>query len=296
MALKRFKVGFYVGCFAKDDGEYTNVSEVFELMHNTMEENDTYFPSLDKGNDVYQVRDLIKPIGGSTYKGYFAKFRKNDLPHIATQNRREESEIDLDEAEGLIEKNYFLFDARYQLLVFQVNSSGLTINAISELITEVSKQTLVFNPVLTKDAAERVINNQHKTKKYELGFTVPQNPDLYPADNWSSNLFSMLNGQGGASCTITVNANPIGRKDGRLIDGVKGWLTQFTNSDIPVRLSKIWFDDGTDPIDLVADRIKAQTQPIEMEGRYPSAIDLYSELARCKNERDEEIRLVLADG
>jgi len=296
MAFKKFNVGFYVGCFAKDDGQYTDVSEVFELMHKKMKEDDTYFPALDKENDVYQVRDLIKPVGGSTYKGYFAKFRKNDLPHIANQNRREESELDLGEAQGLIEKNYFLFDSRYQLLVFQVNSSGLSINAISELITEISKQTLIFNPVLTKDAAERVINNQHKTKKYELGFTVPQNPDLYPADTWSSSLFSLLNGQGGASCTITVNANPQGRKDGRLIDGVKSWLTKFTDSDIPVRLSKIWFEDGTDPIDLVADRIKGHTQPIEMNGRYPSPDDLYSELARCKSEREEEIGLVLADG
>ena len=71
------------------------------------------------------------------------------------------------------------------------------------------------------------------------------------------------------------------------------------NSLIPVcflSIAKIWFEDNSDPIDLIADRIKAKTSPIVMHGRYPDANELYLELARIKREREEEIRQVLFEG
>lgn len=296
MTEKRFNVGFYTGDCIEEGGEYQNTANLFSSLHQQMQQDENYFPSLDKGNDVYQIRDLIRPNNGNTYKGYFAKFRKNDLPHIAEEFRRVEQDIVLDDTQGLIEKNYFLFDSRYKLLVIQVNSNGLTVKAIGELLTELINKTVVLNPVLTQDAAQRIINNQHQPKKYELGFSVPQNPDLFPADAWSSGLLNMLTQQGGQSCNIMVNANAIGQRNGRLTDHLKNWITEFSDTDITVRLAKIWFEDNSDPIDLIADRIKAKTSPIVMHGRYPDANELYLELARIKREREEEIRQVLFEG
>lgn len=296
MTSKIFSVGFYTVDCMNTDGNFQDSNDLLSSMYEGMQNDSAFFPSLDTGNDVYQIRDLIKPLTGSTYKGYFAKFRKNDLPHIAEEFQRVEQDIELNETQGLIEKNYFLYDSRYKLLVIQVNSSALSINNINQLFSELASKTFTLNPVLTKDAVSRIINNQHQPKKYELGFSVPQNPDLFPSDSWSSGLLNMLTQQGGQSCNITVNANALGQKNGRLIDNLKGWITGFTDSDIPIRLAKIWFEDSSDPIDLIADRIKAKTQPITMVGRYPDSNELYVELARIKKEREAEVQLVISKG
>ncbi|WP_292950182.1 MULTISPECIES: DUF6731 family protein [unclassified Neptuniibacter] len=291
---KKYSVSFYTAHVS--DGT-DSPSKLSSLLH---EINPEDLPLEHRVNgQVFQLREL-NIFQGGRMRGVLAKFRDDDLPNIGDRSSIEERPIDLDDSEGLIEKNHFLYDPGLEMLTFQVNGNGLNINKAGELLgTVLSKDRVIgvgLSPVLRPDAVERILNGNMKPRKFEISFTRPTATEAYEGhDQFSGPLMSLLNSVDGVSCSITVSANPPGRHSIRnyLNDVVKGGMTTLVGSTVPVNMSKVWFDEDSDPIDLIEDRIKGSTDPVQQEGRYPVPESIFNALEKVREKNIEDIRLVL---
>lgn len=245
------------------------------------------------GQYVFQIKNVVR--NENILHGVFVKFRENDLPHIGSRTSLQEKNIMLMEGEGLIEKNYFIYDLRLNVITFQVNSSACNIHQVAQLFTALLGETVIFNPILTLDAAERLLNNDLRAKKLALSVAAPKNPQLYNSNDFSNNVMRLLTSTEGVSLSLTISANNQGRGLGQVLaDTVKAGMLAFTNTDdIKVRVGKVWFEDGSDPIDLVADRIRGKTCAIAMYGRYPLEKDILTSLDKVREEHEIHIRKVL---
>ncbi|MCY0966138.1 DUF6731 family protein [Parathalassolituus penaei] len=256
---------------------------------------------------TYQLRDVMRMVDGR-FRGVFAKFRSNDLPKIGSRfNNGQDGErpIDLRDDEGLLEKNYFLYDPRMELLIFQVNGQGTKINKTAEILTGICSDktgTIVnvfLSPVLRPDAIRRILDENIKPTKLKVSFARPTNPDIYKSDmpSFSNGLLDLLSSSDGANLTLTISANGRGRSSFRnfLSDSVKLGLVHLSDT-IPVATSQLWFDESADPIDLVEDRIKGITDPVEQDGKYPKIDSIFSALDAVYRRYADEIKQVLAVG
>lgn len=62
-----------------------------------------------------------------------------------------------------------------------------------------------------------------------------------------------------------------------------------------MRVSRLWFDEASDPIDLIEDRIKGTTRPVELNGRYPEPESIFSALDQVWKKYEDDIRQVLSE-
>ncbi|MBR9882978.1 MAG: hypothetical protein GYB21_04675 [Oceanospirillales bacterium] len=181
---------------------------------------------------VYQLRELEQMPGGR-YRGVVAKFRYSDIPNIGDRSTTEERPIDLEDQEGLIEKNFFLFDPALNLMTYQINGNGCNINRVAEIFDALATgkfghlANVNLSPVLRPDAIERILNGDMQVRKLEVGFSKPTNAATWASqEQFSGELLHLLNALGGASMNITVSANPAGRS------AVRSFLSDFVKTGV----------------------------------------------------------------
>lgn len=288
---KSYIVDFYSPAILGDNERNVSVSDLLVQSADT-----AAIREHNNGQYVFQIKNVVR--NENVIHGVFVKFRENDLPHIGNRTSLEEKDIELLEGEGLIEKNYFLYDLQLDVITFQVNSAACNIYQVAQLFTALLGETVSFNPILTLDAAERLLSNDIRPTKLQLSVAAPRNPQLYNSNDFSSNVMQLMTSTEGASISLTISANAQGGGLRQVLsDTVKTGMLAFSHSDdVTVRVGKVWYEEGADPIDLVADRIRGKTSPIEMQGRYPLERDILTSLNNVRMEHRQQIRQVLTGG
>ncbi|WP_047552183.1 DUF6731 family protein [Methylotenera sp. G11] len=284
MATKKFKVGFFVGCVGAG-GRDGRVSQTLLDLSQQLQ-----CQSIVSGDVSYQIRELIPFNNGASFRGVFAKIRTTDIPHIGSTGG-EEREIDLDDDEGVIEKNHFLYYRQNELLVYQSNGNGSTVEAFGRYFSDILNHTTVFNAILKADAMRRMMSADLEPRTIELSVARPTNPDLYPNDDWSSELFGLMAGIDGFKARIKISAEGAGRSRGRLMDRAKRVAAALVNSG-NANIARIKMAGVEQPIDLIADRVIAQVS-VEMNGRYPVSDEMFRALGEAKNQLAEDLDAVL---
>lgn len=278
MAEKSFTIEFYTGQVGAD-GAAGKVSAKLREMADL-----DRCPVHEIGGHLYEIRDLVSHNNGASFHGVFAKFRKDDLPHAGAPGG-EEREIDLDDDEGLLEKNHFLYFRAHELLVYQRNGHGSTTNRMGMYLSGLFNETVIFNPVLQSEPMRRLLRGEAQPRTLDLSFAKPTNPDAFPRDDWNANLISVLTRAGGARMSIHISAgkskDPQVRYLGRQI---KRAITQLINNTEVTKARFVVEEDGVQhPIDLIADRLLSQ-QAVRMNGHYPIPDEMYRALRRARDE------------
>lgn len=267
---------------SKNNDEEKSISDIFSDMVNEPE-----LPCVRLGSFEYQVKGLRS--SGNGFHGALCKFRTTDLP-LAGKPGGVERELDLDDDEGLIEKNHFLFQNENNLLVFQRNGHAARVNRLSEYLTSYFGETIVFNPVIQPDAIERLMDEELEPVSLDLSYTPPKNRDFFPDDDWGKRLALLAADGNGARIKVSLSA------DRRSADTAKHHLWQGIKKSAAAiagtnnaSVARVKVTDGNVeyPIDLIADRLVANEE-VEMIGRYPSRESIYSSLRRAlESKRDE---------
>lgn len=281
MATKSYKVGFYVGSVGADGlgGKVSTKLQEFFLSTDKA-------PVINEADLEYQIRDLVSLNKGSVFKGVFAKIRTSDIPHIGSSTGGER-EIDLADGEGVIDKNHFLYYSSQELLVYQSNGNGSTIEAFGRYFTRVFDKTTTFNAVLKEDSMARLMNMNLQPKFIELSVARPTNPNFYPQDEWSKQFLELLASVGGYNASIRISGETIGRHKKPLLKKVKQSAMAFVENGY-ASVARITMEEVEQPIDLIADRIVAKVS-VSMNGRYPVTSEIYKELERAKSENQQEL-------
>lgn len=275
MASRKFKVGFFVGSVGAG-GRDGRVSQVLLDLSQLPQ-----CPVITSGDVLYQIRELVPFNNGASFRGVFAKIRTSDIPHIGSTDG-EEREIDLEDDEGVLEKNHFLYYRQQELLVYQSNGNGSTVEAFGRYFSDIVNHTTVFNAILKADAMRRMMRADLEPRTIELSVARPTNPDLYPNDDWSSELFGLMAGVDGFKAHIKISAEGTGRARGRLMERAKRAAAALVNSG-NANIARIKMAGVEQPIDLIADRVIAQVS-VEMNGRYPVPDEMFRALGEAKDQ------------
>jgi hypothetical protein len=278
MSVKNVKIGFYRG-YVKDSHD-----AITEVLGGLASSHD--YPYIDGGDVQYQIRGLHQFHGGASFKGVFAKLRKNDIPHIGALGGSER-EIGIQDDEGVIEKNYFLYFKKNQLLVYQSNFNGSTITALETYFSKRLNTATSFHPILRLDAMQSFLKNELKPTCIEFKIASPTNPAMYDSDDFSRHIISLMSETGGASLGLTINAGGRGKNKKSLFMDIKQTLKNLVLKG-DVTAAKIKLDGIEHPVDLLADRIIA-IRKVKMNGRYPVEDDMYAALLTAKDEYESAL-------
>lgn len=285
---RQYTIEFWKGNRHSD--EDANLSQLF---HDIEDQG----PGYEIGSYTYQIRDLEVPQTGNIIKGYLGKFRTEDIPHAGSL-QGEEWEIELEDDEGLIEKNYFLFYQDRDLLVYQRNGHGSTPHKLADYLSEHSGDRVIFDPVLQYDAVERLMRGEARPKKIELSFSRPTNPNFYPSDDWSRSMVGALGAQNGQRMFIRISGDGRSPRDdvrflgNQIKDIMRNWAR---SEDIGVAKVVTEEENGfQETIDLVADRLISY-QTAQVIGRYPVPNSMYGALRSAYREHRTEIERYFGD-
>lgn len=241
------------------------------------------------------TREIWKPQArknsdGTSYAGQFRKFRTDDLPEIGSAGE-DASEIELDEDEGLVERNFFVFYPKNQILGWCRNSHGNTPNQFARFLSSLWLTKVEAGPLLQPDAAKRLMHRGVELKRIKLVIPRPANPDMYDSNEFNRQLMAMMSGANADSIHLEMGI------DARRIDSA-GTLAKRLKTALKQAASlgassarAVVYDDGFEhPIDLIADRIFS-VQEIETNAKYPPAGTMYnaidSALHECKGQLNE---------
>jgi hypothetical protein len=280
MNTKKIKIEFYVGRIGPSgtDGLVSRI--LLDLI------NKANCPCHSYSGMHYQIRKLTQFNNGESFKGIFAKIRKDDIPHIGS-TEGDEREITLDESEGVIEKNHFIYFRKNELLVYQTNKNGSALNALGSYFSSITNHATAFNPIVKLETIKRLMSQNMAPSIVELTVARPTNPDLYPQDDWSQDLFKLMGDMGGAKIRFTIKPEGRGKSRGTLASRVKGWAADLV-LDGMATTAKVTLPGIDQPFDLIKDRL-AVTLPVQMEGRYPSEDMMFHALRKAKDQSSSEL-------
>ncbi|WP_299231669.1 DUF6731 family protein [uncultured Halomonas sp.] len=243
-----------------------------------------------------EVRHLRRHEDG-VISGVFAKIRKDHLPH-AGRTGQQERELDLEDDEGLVEKNHFLAYRENSLLVMQANRHAGTAIALGHYLSRFAGHSVAFDPVLQPDAMQRLMRGDLHPVSVQAGFARPTNPDLYPEDDWSEALMDLLSGAGGSYVKLSINSDLRSDDDdtNRLKDAMRhAWRSIKGMPKVRSLKMDMANDDGiVYPIDLIADRLKDKVT-VDVRGRYPIESDMFTSMAAAKEGLNDSLESIFGN-
>lgn len=238
------------------------------------------------------VREIWKPIKRSrpriSYAGQFRKFRQSDLPEIGAAGE-DAAELELEDGQGLVERNFFIYYPAHSLLAWCRNAHGSTTNQFARFLSNVWSTKVTSHPVLEHDAARRLMRNGVVLKKIIVTIPRPTSPDMYAETEFNETALGLLNDAAADSIHMEMGVDAR-RADssGGLVDGLKRALAEAVGLGASTARA-IVIDDGIEhPIDLIADRVFS-VQEIETNAKYPPSGTMYAAIDAARHECEELI-------
>lgn len=152
----------------------------------------------------FEIRDFYRFNQGTVYRGTFATIR-DDAPHIREAHGGERT-IQLENNEGILEKNHFFYYASQSLLVYQVNMRASHPTRLESYLQSMvgAAHTISLDDMLTLDAWRKL--QQGIVKQFDVTFDKPKDPTTYnPCDFTSGNL-RMMDAAGAGSVRLVIKA------------------------------------------------------------------------------------------
>lgn len=284
MATKMYKARFFQGTSASGT---SSVSAILKSVVQNRAAPQAH-PIVQLGEYKYQLRELVSVNNGAVFKGSFGKLR-DDAPHIITRAGDEET-IDLDDDEYLIEKNYFLYYSRDELMVYQVNRPGSDVSRLGQYLGEVAEEqdTIALSDILMPDTLATLLRGD--VKSVEVSFARPKKlRNIVPQTNWNQNMMSLLSGAGAGRISVKVSTQSRTQALAGDMKKVIKELLQFSET----RGLKVKFADVDRPIDLIAECVQDSIE-VAMDGKYPKPASIYAALDKARERQKENIEAYLS--
>jgi len=238
------------------------------------------------------VRELWKPtIGGNqdVITGAFRKFRMSDLPEIGSIGDASR-ELELEENQGLVEKNFFALYRQQSLLLWHSNGHANTPTQFGRTLSKLLETQVNVNPLIQSDSLKRLMRNDVEVRNIEISIPRPKNPNYYPENEFNRSIFSAMSAAEGDRIRVSISSDARVNPQPRLTRAVKSALRELvTDNAVSVARADIKESDGVlHPIDLIADRL-LYFKEIEHDGRYPLGYEMFKVFDDARSEKQEEI-------
>ncbi|ENO0459395.1 hypothetical protein ACAK56_003422, partial [Salmonella enterica] len=224
-----------------------------------------------------------------SFVGQFRKFRNTDIPEKGAAGRQA-TEIPLDEDEGIVERNFFVYYKKQQLLGWHNNSHASSAKQFAAFLQKLAGvKSINCLPLIQTDALRRLMRGDVTLKQIEFTIPRPTSPEMYPDDDYSQSLLQLMNNASADSLHLKMGINlRRGGGKGRLNNAFKTVLAELSELGATTARAQV-FDNGIEhPIDLIADRIIAYKE-VETGAKYPPANTMYKLIDSTRSEWEDEI-------
>lgn len=283
--MKSFGVRFYQG-YLHDNERGRTVHDLFNELLQKQDLGQSP-PQVGDGTIKHELRELKASQNGKVVQGVLALVR-DDAPHIREADGGERP-IELDDQEGILEKNYFLYYKDQCLLVWQVNGRASHISRFESYLSSYAGAIAQFNDILQEGAYDRLRNGLIKSLRFRIA--KRRNANAIDPHDWESDVFDLMGGVGGTVIEVKVSTR---RKGKGLTNGVTDAIHRMMNRD-DVSALQVKIDGQTEPIDLFADRIFDRIE-VQMLGHYPAPLDIIAQLAQAKDRQQQALEASLGKG
>lgn len=227
-----------------------------------------------------------------TVHGQFRRFRMEDFPEIGRIGG-DAKPLNLDDDQGLIEKNFFALHKHKMLLVWHSNGNASRPTQFAKMLTAVLGTKVEAHPVIQANGLRRLMTGAVTLRGLKVSIPRPRDATYYPEDEFAQTLFDAMGAAGGDRIQVSITTDARINEHPRLDNRIKRALKELVTDHAVTTARVDAMEDGIEhPIDLVADRITS-TQEVEHEGRYASADAMYHALHAAFDEQREAIDAVL---
>lgn len=282
MPQRSYKIEFFQLNLVPNQ-DVSSIRELFEAL-----DDEEYDTSLDISGFTREVWGLVFDRFEDSVCGQFRKFRNTDIPEIGSLGEDAE-QIELEDDEGLIEKNFFVYYEEHDLLAWHKNSHSSGVNQFVNFLGTTAGVRVTAGPILQSDAISRLMSGDVELKKIEITLPRPTNPRLYPDDDFGAGIMGMMTDADADSLKISMGVD-LRRADteGKLTQRLKRTLRNLANSGASTARAHV-FEDGVEyPIDLIADRVFSW-QSVETNAYFPPNFTMYGIIDTAKAECQEEL-------
>lgn len=223
--------------------------------------------------------------------GQFRKYRVDQLPAFARFGE-DETEIKLDDGQGMIERNCFIFFPDRNVLIWQHDAHANHPERFADFLSTISGDKIEVAPVLTKSALLRLMNSQTEALKFDISVARPTAPSMYNENKFTENLFSLMENSG-ADLFNLMGGVDLRSKDGGFLTGlVKRGLATLVSSGAAKKAKVLVLDEcKREWLDLITDRVKTSRQ-VEADKKsipFVTMIDMLESVYDEKREVLDEI-------
>lgn len=269
MAKKSFKVLFYTTKFGSNDLCLRDCGSSL-----TASLKSKHLPKVEFEENNYQIRDLV--ISESEWRGVFGRLRP-DAPNEIDVNDYE-SKLPLKPKSFLIEKVYFIYKPKHDILIWQNNTDVGFTGKIEFYLSRILSDNFFVYSITRGSSLDKVLSGE--VKYYEAKVAMPKTK-LSNVPKYEQQTFDLMKGVGGATISYKISAVN-GILNGNIYDRIKNILASDSTKSLKVKLAE---DD--EPIDLFVERI-SDRMSVDLIGHYPDPTDIFSRLnyAFDKNRSD----------
>ena len=239
-------------------------------------------------DDAGYARELygVTERTGQSIGGVLRKFRTNNLPTIGAPGEDAE-DIPLDEDEGVIEQNHFVYYRQHNIVGWQTDRHGTHPNQFARFLETLWGTNVTMEPIVQPDAMRRLMSGSVELQKIQVSLPRPTNPDAFPDDDFSSALLAAM--ANADAQTISLNLGVDLRRDrgARLSDRMKAALRNLHEMGATTARARVVEEGFEHTIDLVADRVSSR-QDSDTDGRLPPA-SMYRLIDLAKAECSEAL-------
>ncbi|MEN4658721.1 DUF6731 family protein [Pantoea agglomerans] len=282
MPARSYKIEFFQ-LDVVPTAEISSVRELFEAVDD--EELDA---DLEVGGFTRELWKLVFDRYPDSVCGQFRKFRDTDIPEVGSVGGDAE-QIDLEDGEGLIEKNFFIFYEERNILAWHKNNHSSGVTQFVNFLSKISGAKASALPILQPDAIERLMNEDVELKKIEFTLPRPTNPTLYRDDNFSSSILSLMNDSEADTIKLSMAVDLRRDAEQRLSSRLKNTLRNITRYGASSAKAIVFDENGYEyPIDLIADRVYSY-QFIETDRHFPPNLTMYGIIDTAKSDCQEAL-------
>lgn len=285
---KQFKLHFYKlemdeTLFSSSKNKYT---ELIKLLK-----------KVKKPDNVYSVngyQSYVKPIKNKVF--CFEKHRIDDFPSIGNLNNNIERDIELEEGESLIEKNYFYIDDKLGYIVYQEKNEGFRASTLSgyfrQLLGEKTNKVHIYQ-LLQTSAYERLLKYGY-IKSMELSLATPSDNML---KEFGINLNSRILYKKDKRINVSVKVG-LEKKESVTIDFIKNIHNIFQKYSNQVNSLKLrgseTKESNLDDINLAKDILQAQAD-VRIENNQIVEDDMIFDLEKAHKVHNDEVKELIKE-
>lgn len=239
-------------------------------------------------DDEYQIRSVSQSRNGNFFYGVFGRCRYGEKPVQGASDGREE-DVTLKPGHGLVEKNHFIFSVARNMFIYQRNASGSRAVRFSRYLTEATNDTILLEPILTRDSYLKLLDPLSHAKRIEFSFTRPKDAELFEEQS-IRDAVELMSHTGALQAKIVLS---VGREKKSIFAETKNAVVKLARSGL-ARVARVKIHEDDEPIDLIADRVVDSITVNVRDGKMSSE-EVYAALEDARTRRENDLVAFFGD-